>query len=76
MIVDWTIGVEVELLAPRGASRRTLAEHLPILHFVAPRITYAMSARVTGATPSVLQPGILWNAEVLSVSPEGPRASR
>jgi len=24
--VSWTIGVEIELLAPRGASRRTLAE--------------------------------------------------
>jgi len=49
-------------------AQRTLAEHLPILYFAAPEVTYAMSARVRGATPSVLQPGILWNAEVLSVA--------
>ena len=28
-----------------------------------------MSARVTGATPSVLQPPVLWNAERISVRP-------
>ena len=50
-------------------AQRTLAEHLPVLYFAAPRLTYAMNARVHGATPSVLQPGILWNAEVLSVGP-------
>jgi hypothetical protein len=26
-VITWTIGVELELLAPRGSSRRTLAEH-------------------------------------------------
>lgn len=26
-MIHWTIGVELELLAPRGSSRRTLAEH-------------------------------------------------
>ncbi len=50
-------------------AQRTLAEHLPILYFVAPRVTFAMNARVLGATPSVLQPAILWNAEMLSVRP-------
>jgi hypothetical protein len=27
-VIDWKIGIEVELLAPRGSSRRTLAERL------------------------------------------------
>ena len=27
MTIDWTIGCEIELLAPRGSSRRVLAEH-------------------------------------------------
>src|SRR5687768_1884483 len=26
-MIDWTIGVEIELLAPKGSSRKTLAEH-------------------------------------------------
>jgi peptide/nickel transport system substrate-binding protein len=47
--------------------QRTLAEHLPILYFVAPHVTLAASARVAGAQPSVLQPPILWNAETLSL---------
>ncbi len=28
MRIEWTIGVEVELLAPRGSSRKALADHL------------------------------------------------
>ena len=67
---------EVERRRLFGDAQRTLAEHLPILYFVAPRMTFAMSARVSGAMPSVLQPGILWNAERLSVPAESPRAVR
>jgi peptide/nickel transport system substrate-binding protein len=48
--------------------QRILADHLPILYFAAPEVTYAVSARVRGAMPSVLQPAILWNAERLSVA--------
>jgi peptide/nickel transport system substrate-binding protein len=44
-------------------------DHLPCLYFGATKATVAMSARVTGATPSVLQPPVLWNAERLSISP-------
>jgi peptide/nickel transport system substrate-binding protein len=50
-------------------AQRTLAAHLPILYFAAPRIFVAMSTRVSGATPSVIFPFVLWNAEVLSVGP-------
>ena len=53
-------------------AQRELAAALPTLHFAAPRVTLAMSARVRGAMPSVLQPPILWNAETLSVGPVSP----
>lgn len=49
--------------------QRTLAEHLPLMYFAAPRITVAANARVRGAQPAVLQPFVLWNAETLSVDP-------
>jgi peptide/nickel transport system substrate-binding protein len=48
--------------------QRLLSAHLPILYFASPKVTIAMSARLRGATPSVLDPPVLWNAEVLSVS--------
>ena len=44
------------------------AEHLPCVYFAAPKAVVAMSARVRGATPSVQQPPVLWNAEALSVT--------
>jgi peptide/nickel transport system substrate-binding protein len=43
-------------------------EHLPCIYFAAVKATVAMSARVAGAMPSVLQPPVLWNAEQLSVT--------
>jgi peptide/nickel transport system substrate-binding protein len=48
--------------------QRLLSAHLPVLHFAAAKVTIAMSARVRGAMPSVLNPPVLWNAEVVSVS--------
>jgi peptide/nickel transport system substrate-binding protein len=42
-------------------------EHLPCVYFAAAKATVAMSARLRGATPSVLQPPLLWNAEALSL---------
>ena len=56
--------------------QQTMSEHLPVVYFAAPKVTVAMNARVQGATPSVLQPPILWNAEVLSVSAPPGLASR
>ena len=49
-------------------AQKTLADHLPIIYFAAPEVTIAMSSRVRGATPSVLQPPVLWNADVLWVT--------
>jgi len=56
--------------------QQTMAEHLPIVYFAAPKVTVAMNARVHGATPSVLRPPILWNAEALSVTAPAGLASR
>jgi len=52
-------------------AQRVFADHLPVLYFVAPRVIVATSRRVTGATPSVLPPQILWNAETLALAPAG-----
>jgi peptide/nickel transport system substrate-binding protein len=49
-------------------AQRLFAKELPALFLVAPKVTIAMSSRVHGATPSVLAPPVLWNAEKLSVS--------
>ena len=53
-------------------AERVLAQHLPVVYFAAPKVILATNARVRGATPSVLAPHILWNADVLSVT--GPPA--
>jgi len=53
-------------------AERVLAEHAPVLYFAAPKVILASSARVRGATPSVLAPYILWNADMISVT--GPPA--
>jgi peptide/nickel transport system substrate-binding protein len=47
--------------------QRLFADHVPAIAFAAPRHTVVMSARVSGATPSVLTPPVLWNAEALSL---------
>jgi peptide/nickel transport system substrate-binding protein len=49
------------------AVQKILAENLPVLHFAAPRMYYAHSARLRGVVPSVLRPPVLWNADSLSV---------
>ena len=54
--------------------QRLLSAHLPVLHFAAPKVTIAMSARLRGAMPSVFDPPVLWNAEVLSLS--GPHGGK
>jgi peptide/nickel transport system substrate-binding protein len=47
--------------------QRVLAEQLPMIQFAAPRVSLAMSRRVTGATPALLRPQILWNPDGLGV---------
>ena len=53
--------------------QRTFAAHQPSLYFVASKAIVAMNARVTGATPAVLNPPTLWNAEVISIAAPAPR---
>jgi peptide/nickel transport system substrate-binding protein len=48
--------------------QRIFAENLPVVYFVAPRFYYAHSARVTGTSPSVIRPPVLWSADTLSVT--------
>ena len=44
------------------------AAHLPMVHFAAPRILVAVSARLTNLSPSVSRPQLLWSAETLKSS--------
>jgi peptide/nickel transport system substrate-binding protein len=46
-------------------AQKVFGENLPALYFVAPRISVAMSSRVGGAMPVLLDPKILWNAATL-----------
>lgn len=41
--------------------------HEPMVFFAAAKVTIAMSARVTGASPATLQPQVLWKPETLAV---------
>jgi peptide/nickel transport system substrate-binding protein len=49
-------------------AQRIFAENVPVLYFAAPRLFYGHSARLTGVSPSVLRPALLWSADTLSVS--------
>ena len=49
-------------------AQRTMAAETPLICIAAPRVIVAMSARLRGATPTVLQPLVLWNADTLSVT--------
>jgi peptide/nickel transport system substrate-binding protein len=49
-------------------AQRILAENVPVLYFVAPRLYFAHSRRTMGVVPSVMRPPILWNADSLSVA--------
>jgi peptide/nickel transport system substrate-binding protein len=50
------------------AVQKILAENLPVLHFAAPRMYLAHSARLRGVVPSIVRPVVLWNADSLSVA--------
>lgn len=46
--------------------QRIMADELPAIYFVAPRITIAVSARVVNATPAPQVPQLLWSADTLA----------
>ena len=45
--------------------QQLVADHVPALWFAAPQVTVPIGARVGGATPAVIVPLVLWNAERL-----------
>jgi peptide/nickel transport system substrate-binding protein len=47
--------------------QRIFADHCPALVFAVPHVYVATSTRVTGITPSVHRPQILWNPDVIDV---------
>jgi len=49
--------------------QKIFAEHLPVVHFAAPRIFMAASSRVMGLTPAVQRPQFLWSPDSLWVRP-------
>ena len=48
--------------------QQLMADHVPAMWFAAQKVTVPISARTGGATPSVILPYVLWNAEQLYVS--------
>jgi peptide/nickel transport system substrate-binding protein len=48
--------------------QRILGEELPVIYFVAPRVTLATSPRVVNATPAPQIPQLLWSADNLASS--------
>jgi peptide/nickel transport system substrate-binding protein len=53
--------------------QRIFAENLPAIHFVAPRLYYAVSSRVGNLEPAINRPQLLWNVEKISVQPDSRR---
>jgi peptide/nickel transport system substrate-binding protein len=47
--------------------QRIFAEHLPVIHFAAPRVFAVASSRVTSLTPAVMRPQFLWSPETISI---------
>ena len=45
--------------------QKVFGENLPAIYFVAPKVSVAMSKRVGGAVPVLLDPKILWNPATL-----------
>lgn len=48
--------------------QQLLADHVPALWFAAANVTVPISTRVGGATPTVIVPLVLWNAEQLYIT--------
>jgi peptide/nickel transport system substrate-binding protein len=47
--------------------QRIYAEHVPVVHFVAPKVFVAASTRVRNLTPAISRPQLLWAADTLGV---------
>jgi peptide/nickel transport system substrate-binding protein len=64
-----TAATLVERQKAFGEVQRILADELPLVHFVALRVTLATSARLRNPTPALQLPQLLWNAESLAAQP-------
>jgi peptide/nickel transport system substrate-binding protein len=53
--------------------QRIFAEHLPILHFAAPRLYMGVSPRVGNLSPAVTRPQLLWSVDTITVTDTGTR---
>ena len=49
------------------------AQHLPIVHFAAPRIFAAATSRVANLVPAISRPQLLWSPDSIAVR-NGSRA--
>lgn len=49
--------------------QRLFAEHLPIVHFAAPKVYAVASARVVNVTPAISRPQLLWAPDIIAVKP-------
>ena len=76
---DWERRID-ELMARQVASpddnerqrlftevQKIFAEHEPAIYFAAPRVFLATSSRVTGYTPSLIPPQLLWAPDTIAV---------
>ena len=50
-------------------AQRVLVDQLPVIYFVAPKVTLAVSRRVLNAQPVPQIPQLLWSADTLAVAP-------
>jgi peptide/nickel transport system substrate-binding protein len=51
--------------------QKVFAENLPMLYFVAPRLHMGVSERLGGLEPAIMRPQLLWNADRITVKPDG-----
>jgi peptide/nickel transport system substrate-binding protein len=51
--------------------RQIFAEHLPIVHFVAPKVFVAASSVVMNLTPVISRPQLLWTPDTIAVKGAG-----
>ncbi len=47
--------------------QQIIGEQVPVIYFVAPRVTIAVGRRVRNVTPVAQIPQVLWNAEMLAI---------
>ena len=47
--------------------QQIVADQQPFIYLVHPNVLYALSPRLRGAQPAVLQPGLTWNPESLQL---------